>query len=58
MSSNVSDDLTAEVTCPSCKRRFVINTSELGEMTLCPHCNTVMIAQEDSDDSADGKDTQ
>ena len=58
MSSNVSDDMTAEVTCPSCKKKFVINTSELEEMTLCPHCNTVMIAREDSEDSFGRKDTQ
>ena len=51
MSGNISDDLTAEVTCPSCKNEFVINTSEIGEMTICSHCNTVMIAQpEDNDD--------
>ena len=56
MSSNVSDDMTAEVTCTSCKKKFVINTSEIGEMTFCPHCNTVMIAQMDEDDSFNPKD--
>ena len=50
MSSNISDDMTAEVSCPSCEKKFVINTTEIGEMTLCPHCGTVMIAQLDEDD--------
>jgi|GEM_PF-6864385 len=49
MSGNISDDLTAEVSCPSCGQRFIINTTEIGEMTICPNCNTVMIAQLDDD---------
>lgn len=58
MSSNVSDDLTVEVTCPGCKKKFVINTTEIGEMTICPHCSTVMIAQLDDDDSLNSKEEQ
>lgn len=45
MSSSVSDDITAEITCTACGKNFVINTALLGAMTICPHCNTVMIAQ-------------
>jgi Zn-finger nucleic acid-binding protein len=56
MSGNISDDMTAEVTCPSCIKKFVINTSEIGEMTICPHCNTVMIAQLEDNDAFDQKD--
>ncbi len=58
MSGNISDDLTAEVTCLSCHKQFVINTSEVGEMTICPHCNTVMIAQTEDDDDLHQKDKQ
>jgi DNA-directed RNA polymerase subunit RPC12/RpoP len=49
MSSSVSDDITVEITCMSCGKKFVINTAQLGAMTICPHCNTVMIAQMDDD---------
>lgn len=58
MSGNISDDLTAEVTCPSCQKKFVINTSEIGEMTICPNCNTVMIAQAEEDGALGQKDEQ
>lgn len=53
MSSSVSDDMTAEITCPSCGKKFIINTAQIGEMALCPHCNTIMIAQLDPDESGD-----
>ncbi len=47
MSSHVSDDITAEITCTACGKKFVVNTAQIGGMTICPHCNTVMIAQLD-----------
>lgn len=52
MSSHVSDDITAEITCKACGEKFVVNTAQIGAMTICPHCNTVMIAQlnDDEDD--------
>jgi hypothetical protein len=56
MSSSVSDDITAEITCTECGKKFVVNTAQLGAMTICPHCNTVMIAALDDDaDKAPGK---
>jgi len=51
VSSNVSDDMTVEITCPSCEKKFVINTTEIGEMTICPHCSTVMVAQAEAESS-------
>lgn len=53
MSSAVSDDLTVEITCPACGRKFIINTAQLGEMALCPHCNTIMTAQLDAEETGD-----
>ena len=53
MSSSVSDDMTAEITCPACGKKFIINTAQLGEMALCPHCNTIMTARLDSDGPGD-----
>ena len=54
MSSSVSDDMTAEITCPACGKQFIINTVQIGEMALCPHCNTIMIAQLDAGENSDG----
>lgn len=53
MSSSVSDDMTAEITCPACGKKFIINTAQLGEMALCPHCNTIITAQLDAEGSGD-----
>lgn len=50
MSSSVSDDITAEITCTACGKKFIINTAQIGGMTICPHCNTVMVAQLDEDE--------
>jgi hypothetical protein len=58
MSSNVSDDITAEITCMECGKKFVINTVQIGAMTICPHCNTVMIAQLDEDTDEDTDETR
>jgi len=51
MSGAVSDDLTAEITCPACGKKFIINTIQIGQMAICPHCNTIMTARLDADDS-------
>lgn len=53
MSSSVSDDMTAEITCPACGKKFIINTVQIGDIALCPHCSTIMIAQLDDAESGD-----
>lgn len=54
MSSSVSDDITTEITCRSCGKKFVINTALIGSMTICPHCSTVMTAEKDYEPECPG----